>query len=145
MCHVFDPQHEDIKCTKPCARIHESCGHVCRKNCAQECGICPLPTQRDLPCGHNITVACGETQLICDKRCARPLRSCGHLCPRMCRDACGGCTVQYSKKFPACGHEVSYLCGTQAPVQCNVKCEQILGCGHRCRGDWFVSFGINND
>ncbi|KAF9942869.1 hypothetical protein BGZ67_009963 [Mortierella alpina] len=55
LCHVDDLDHRDIKCQKPCARIHRPCGHACSKQCIEDCGDCQLPIgELTLLCGHKL-------------------------------------------------------------------------------------------
>jgi hypothetical protein len=53
-CHVDDPEHQLIKCSKRCDRVHTQCGHACRKLCYEECGKCNVQLKEPfpLPCGH---------------------------------------------------------------------------------------------
>ncbi|KAN0052786.1 hypothetical protein ACTA71_006893 [Dictyostelium dimigraforme] len=50
-CHIYDQDHINIKCTKPCEHVHEKCGHICKKTCLDECGLCEELIDRIPPCG----------------------------------------------------------------------------------------------
>lgn len=116
-CHPDDPAHRDIACPKPCPRLHEPCGHVCRKMCSEECGEClePIPSVA-LPCGHTrLHVPCHLAAEPASLPCMETLKA----------------TV------PRCGHEVSATCGDPKlrgdPALCDHMCESQLNCGHSCR------------
>eukprot|EP00742_Colponemidia_sp_Colp-10_P011742 GILJ01013092.1.p1 GENE.GILJ01013092.1~~GILJ01013092.1.p1 ORF type:complete len:1832 (-),score=214.16 GILJ01013092.1:109-5445(-) len=135
MCHPSS--HDDMKCTKACARVFEACGHRCTKKCYQECGECRTQVRRQLPCGHEQDAACylPLQEIECRHKCGRIL-SCGHQCQQLCSKPCSAsdCRVKVNKTLP-CGHTVRLPCGAPALVtKCTVACNAKLDCGHECKG-----------
>ena len=53
LCHADDKAHKATRCLQRCNKVHERCGHLCPKNCGDECGNCRERVPRvQLPCGH---------------------------------------------------------------------------------------------
>lgn len=99
---------EGISCMMPCGR--EMCvdGHVCRKLCCKPCGPCNVRMERQLSCGHLVTLQC-------------------HLDPRKIK-----CKVMKNAVLPACGHKTKIRCGDGEDAHCNMPCDIRLECGHKC-------------
>ncbi|XP_042642156.1 NFX1-type zinc finger-containing protein 1-like [Tyto alba] len=91
-CHPRDPEHRQVRCSLPCARLPCQHGHPCPKLCWQECGPCLKKVEKVLErCGHRQHVPCHvpAERWRCQEPCPRP-SACGHLCRRRCGDECGG-------------------------------------------------------
>ena len=139
VCHVYDKQHVEYKCKKPCVKVLCQERHVCRRMCHEICGNCvemvdkvvpgcghtqKVPCHLDpqmfscrhqvlhhFPCGHSATLSCGDCSVkaICHKLCDATL-TCGHRCEGTCSDCHTG----------------------RLHVPCRKRCERILVCGHEC-------------
>ena len=114
-CHS-DSMHQAFRCPKPCERLHEPCGHSCRKvTCGEDCGLCHVKLDNiQLPCNHSKDgVSCHLTQDL-------------NNIP---------CLVTLKRKVPDCGHIVTVTCSqdVKSPTfSCPTICGGILPCGHAC-------------
>lgn len=148
-CHIFDQDHINIKCTKPCEHIHQKCGHTCKKTCSDDCGLCEVLVDRDLPCGHKKKLACNidPLQYKCQEPCQKQ-RRCGHKCELKCSEYCekNNCKEKVEKKLQ-CGHIETKECYNNSNV-CNAKCKDILPCGdpcsQKCKDHKTAQFGIRS-
>lgn len=112
-CYKCDPDSGNggIRRHAPCAKICDNdfttCSHRCARLChiGEDCGLCRQDCE--LRCTHSKCHGiCGEQCVPCAEPCTW---SCEHL---------GRC------KMP-CGAPCDRL-------PCNLRCSQILGCGHQC-------------
>ncbi|XP_068247242.1 NFX1-type zinc finger-containing protein 1-like [Palaemon carinicauda] len=137
-CHVkYDPDHVEYMCDQPCPRSPEGCSgnHKCKRWCYEDCGLCYIPASKKAPCGHTNKVYCSTQldEIVCEKKCKRIL-PCGHHCPKLCKDPCGGCRVKVGKPVPECQHTVQVECSKPAEKSnCNGRCILDLPCGHKCQ------------
>ncbi|XP_069814290.1 NFX1-type zinc finger-containing protein 1-like [Dendropsophus ebraccatus] len=140
-CHPFDPEHKDIICTKPCPNTCEN-GHKCTKVCSEPCK-CEVLVPKEIPlCGHIQDVPCSmpAEKFCCKEPCIKML-DCGHKCVRWCGQDCTKRCPEELTVTLKCGHTVKTLCHIKLdaeffgqPLQCDVKCEKKLDCGHKCPG-----------
>ncbi|XP_034243136.1 NFX1-type zinc finger-containing protein 1-like [Thrips palmi] len=138
-CHVLDdPEHEKVKCLKPCGQKKISCSmdHPCKKMCYEKCEECVTMVEKTLGCGHKYKMMCKDDAASkeCGHKCARSL-PCGHKCPMLCREPCAPCRTPVKKTVPACMHEQLMECGMDPALfkDCGAPCRRFLtGCGHRC-------------
>ena len=142
VCHGYDPEHRNIKCTKPCAKILCTSRHKCPKLCHQECGECRVKVEKRVPeCRnipkHQIRVACSEDLfgVSCSAQCEH-LLSCGHQCVEKCGSPhTTHCRVKVEKVLP-CGHTANVECDKDvAAMTCRNACGHVMSCGHPCGGD----------
>ncbi|TGO88166.1 hypothetical protein BPOR_0179g00040 [Botrytis porri] len=114
-CHS-DSMHQAFRCPKPCERLHEPCGHSCRKNtCGEDCGLCHVRLDDiQLPCGHSKgRVSCYLTLDLNNI----------------------ACLVMLEREVPVCGHKVTVTCSqdVESPTfNCPMICGEVLQCGHTC-------------
>ncbi|KAK8017054.1 NFX1-type zinc finger-containing protein 1 [Apiospora rasikravindrae] len=105
-------------------------------------GGCNLPCDERLPCGHACMYRCHSDMLHnaakCLDPCPRPLKGCGHACPKICGDACpSNCQVKME------GLELKLRCGHVATgavcwkrqhpesIECHVMVQRTVpGCKH---------------
>ena len=141
LCHPVDLEHQNLyKCTQICDRLL-SCGHKCLSMCFQcslkGCPPCKSPMQIILLfCGHRVVMKCSEDPRTyeCKEICNKDIK-CGHKCTNKCSEPCVTvCSVLTLKQLP-CGHEGSVKCSDDPTrVQCNMPCEAMLDCSHKCQG-----------
>ncbi|XP_063233033.1 NFX1-type zinc finger-containing protein 1-like isoform X1 [Bacillus rossius redtenbacheri] len=138
-CHVLrDPDHLEYKCRKPCAKTYTGCtkDHKCEKRCHEVCGLCTVPVQKRLECGHVHKVPCSTDTATfeCRRDCGKVL-PCGHKCKRKCFEQCGGCQEKVKKQTAGCGHlQTCKCCEEPDPSRCRGPCVRRLPCGHACTG-----------
>ncbi|OQR67455.1 transcriptional repressor NF-X1-like [Tropilaelaps mercedesae] len=163
------PLPKDWNCSKPvplcgatCQRRLEGCEHLCEHQCHEgKCPPCPAPVKgRRCRCGGLVEEAqCGETVLVCRRRCNKK-KTCGrhkcldeccdkefHICELVCgkKLSCGlhSCVLPCHKgTCPKCDNvsfdELRCNCGYSVvypPVACNApppECSQLCGRIHRC-------------
>lgn len=72
-------------------------------------------------------------EVDCPYKCSKIL-DCGHVCPKLCKQACGPCLTLVDKRLSVCGHLVQVPC-YYAPsrMDCKQRCSRILKCGHPCK------------
>ncbi|KAJ4449056.1 hypothetical protein ANN_00451 [Periplaneta americana] len=137
-CHVTeDPDHLEYLCHQPCPRKNALCSqdHPCTKKCHEECGLCEMKVWKVLPqCGHKFEMHCSKQPetFECKKKCERTMK-CGHPCRKKCSEKCGDCAVVVKKNIPGCGHQIDLRCCVEPEQKmCEMKCERLLKCGHKC-------------
>ena len=122
-------------CFHPCEATLE-CGHTCSGTCG-ECRMgrihkrCKLHCGRVLICSHSCMSRCKESCPPCSAKCEN---LCGHSeCPEKCGEPCTPCHEECLWKCPhhACTKKCSEMCER---LRCNEPCNQVLSCGHDCRG-----------
>ena len=122
-------------CFHPCETTLE-CGHTCSGTCG-ECRMgrihkrCQLHCGRVLICSHSCMSRCKESCPPCSAKCEN---LCGHSeCPEKCGEPCTPCHEECLWKCPhhACTKKCSEMCER---LRCNEPCNQVLSCGHDCRG-----------
>ncbi|XP_035678893.1 NFX1-type zinc finger-containing protein 1-like [Branchiostoma floridae] len=102
-------------------------------------GGCMRPCGFRLQCGHLCGMRCHLTdpeheEYECPKPCAKVLCDLGHRCPDLCYQDCGKCEVLVEKTIPICQHKQKVRCHEKArPFQCQMPCEKVLPCRHRCK------------
>ena len=134
VCHGYDPEHKNIKCTEPCAHILCTSGHRCPKLCHEECGdYCCVKVSKVLPCGHTARVECSmDVAAVTCKTTCDHVMSCGHPCGGDCTQCLWGrmhigCMRLCSRPL-VCSHSCgNYCCGVCPP--CQLPCE--TRCVHR--------------
>ena len=100
---------EGFKCQLPCGRQICAHGHPCLKVCWETCSLCNVPMDRELTCGHRLTLPC-------------------HVDPFGIE-----CKVPKRAVLPGCGHKVKIRCGEKPnEALCTFPCDVRLDCGHRC-------------
>ncbi|XP_068092743.1 NFX1-type zinc finger-containing protein 1-like [Hyperolius riggenbachi] len=144
LCHPYDQEHKVFKCKKPCLRVLCKNNHVCEKICSDVCGKCKKLVKKMIPkCRHTQDVPCymPAEDFTCKVPCTKNLQ-CGHQCVRTCGQECTINCPEKVKVTLECGHTVTTLChlkieseskGTK--LNCLVKCEEVLSCGHKCPGN----------
>lgn len=144
-CHVFDSEHELMKCHKPCDKIVCEREHRCKKKChyGKVCGQCivRVPKLRST-CGHVVKVRCSENpmDIFCNAPCDK-IRSCGHKCQLLCGNNCEANPCHSpTETRGTCGHMVEVKCKDHTDENvifksCKSRCEAVLDCGHVCGGN----------
>ncbi|XP_036320323.1 NFX1-type zinc finger-containing protein 1 homolog isoform X3 [Rhagoletis pomonella] len=94
------------KCYRDCDRIYDNCveNHTCKKQCFEECGLCPKIVAKTRSCGHHFkpfVFSKNVEEIECDRPCKRKL-SCGHKFPSKWCEPCGSCPFSMS----SCNHMV---------------------------------------
>ncbi|GIM16879.1 hypothetical protein Vretimale_19458 [Volvox reticuliferus] len=97
------------RCTRPCEKTLV-CGHHCLSKChlGEPCGSCRRPCW--ISCPHHA---------LCRKPCGEPCVPCSEACDWACQHI-GRCRAP-------CGAPCERL-------PCDLRCSQLLSCGHRCPG-----------
>ncbi|KAM3621818.1 uncharacterized protein V6R79_016437 [Siganus canaliculatus] len=140
VCHPYDPEHKEYKCTKKCQRKLCDLGHKCPFLCYKECPEkCPVKVEKIIPkCQHTQMVPCHQDPetFMCRVPCQK-LLDCGHPCDLLCGQLCTTkCKVEVTLLLQ-CGHSQKGACfyttETEGP-KCNTPCEHQLKCGHPCGG-----------
>jgi hypothetical protein len=92
------------------------CGHVCKKFC------------------HSYDSE--HEKVTCTNKCGKTIETCGHVCQKNCShsDECKkNCRIIVEKTIGECGHKISIKCCLEpSKSMCQMGCNQILGCGHKC-------------
>jgi hypothetical protein len=144
LCHPVDREHKEIyKCRQDCSK-ELPCGHSCTQKCFEcsknGCSPCQINVERHLPtCGHVVRMKCSQPieNFKCYKRCNKNIPECGHRCQRKCYETCTPvekCTTKVNKQLP-CGHQSHVPCNVnESDFKCEVPCDKLLDCGHRCVG-----------
>jgi hypothetical protein len=141
-CHPVDTEHKLMKCKQSCPKVLE-CGHVCGQKCWKCIGGC-LPCSKIVVkkierCSHEIEMPCHENPLFypCSVQCDIKL-ACGHNCQNWCSMPCTlNCRILVKKELP-CGHSSDIPCAIDVKeARCNVPCDKLLDCGHKCSGNCF--------
>ncbi|XP_064484987.1 NFX1-type zinc finger-containing protein 1-like isoform X2 [Ornithodoros turicata] len=141
ICHAYDVEHKEMKCTKPCAKIICARNHTCRLKCYETCAPCRVPVVTQIPsCEHWADIPCSvsPSDWTCRKPCIKTLK-CGHLCPEPCGSLCStACNVKVTVRSK-CGHDVSLPCKDAANygkvlARCRAPCTSTLSCEHPCKG-----------
>jgi hypothetical protein len=102
-------QRPHMPCSKVCDRPL-ACGHSCEQKCHQGSSSCG-------PCRKPCSIACQHTK--CSGACAAPCAPCAEPCEWSCSHK-GACLLP---------------CGVPCDREpCNMRCEKLLTCGHRCPG-----------
>ena len=144
-CHLYDPNHEFIKCTKLCEKVMP-CHHQCRQKCGHD-GPCKVEMCKEIvertlkPCNHKQKVPCNKplASIICKSMC-RNILNCGHNCHKSCSiSPCEPCTEKVSVES-ICKHNglMQIDCSNNNKIwtyqeYCNKNCSSELGCGHLCK------------
>ncbi|KAL3847656.1 hypothetical protein ACJMK2_018557 [Sinanodonta woodiana] len=135
-CHMYDKDHNDYQCQKPCTRDICDNGHKCKRKCYQECTTCDVEIVKRIPrCGHEQLIPCGmnPAEYVCQNDCGFKL-PCGHKCQNKCGSAHTiDCKIVVEKKWP-CGHVEKVKCYEEDNVSCTSKCGEVLDCEHLCEG-----------
>ncbi|XP_037044307.1 NFX1-type zinc finger-containing protein 1-like [Bradysia coprophila] len=144
ICHIFDSDHQSMKCHKRCHKILCERGHRCKNKChrGKGCGSCTERVEKlRVSCGHTLQVKCSESpeSVFCVAPCSKT-KSCGHKCSLMCGNNCEAspCTAIVDVKGD-CGHNVKVKCSDKENAKilfesCKNPCSVELHCGHKCRG-----------
>ncbi|KAI4900627.1 hypothetical protein NFI96_021503, partial [Prochilodus magdalenae] len=140
MCHPYDVDHKEYKCTKDCPKVLCTLGHKCPRRCHQKCGECMVRIEKVIPqCQHKQMMPCHQEpeSFTCQEPCQKTL-SCGHPCQARCGEQCSAfCKVPVTMTLK-CGHTQEEACSTtknttkQPP--CRTRCPAMLKCGHPCSG-----------
>lgn len=128
-------------------RVMLVCGHSVEQPCKRDrhkirsSADCEEFVKLVLPCGHETEVPCKEkdekfTQATCQFPIEETLE-CGHRITRKCSEIVQ-CTEKVTVSL-SCGHAVVIDClnlagENSAQEGCEVKCGDIMRCGHRCPG-----------
>jgi hypothetical protein len=141
LCHIRkDPDHQEYKCKKPCAKYMKGCtvmeeDHRCKRLCHEECDPCRVTVRKARTvCCHYYDVQCFSDvdEIICEKPCGRTLQ-CGHPCRDRCNQPCRNCYKMVTKINPICKHPINVKCSEPADRKlCNKNCPLKLPCGHSC-------------
>ena len=111
-------------CTRRC-NFRMDCGHTCRLTC------------------HPYDRSHSSVSSLCNQQCKRVPPEChlGHICPKMCKDECGACTVRVGPVVLDCSHSMeSALChetrDQQAINNLSKRCKHVVlqhlfECGHK--------------
>jgi hypothetical protein len=124
-CHS-EAMHQVFPCPQPCQRLHNVCNHECPKSCGEKCGDCMLKVNGvKLLCGHiKDNVYCYQTLDLESIQCKELVH----------------------RQVPTCGHDIELQCFRDIKsVLCPVRCENVLSCGHPCRGTCGKCNGINQN
>ncbi|KAM4622796.1 NFX1-type zinc finger-containing protein 1 isoform 2-T2 [Discoglossus pictus] len=142
VCHPYDAEHKEYKCTKPCQKVLCDDGHRCQRSCFEPCGQCMEKVEKVMPlCRHLQLVPCSISVMTycCMEPCTKLLR-CGHQCEKLCGDECEERCPQNITVTLKCGHTQQIKCWKKRdmefgmPVTCKEPCGTILSCGHTCQG-----------
>lgn len=140
-----DVTAEAYSCPMPC-NMFLSCGHICPGTC----GSCQKESTD--------AVAADSSHKKCRKICGKPFGTCNHYCHKPCHEGtdCGlcvapcevqcrhskcaltcseGCTPCVENCSWACEHQGACTMPCAAPcnrLPCDIRCEELLPCGHRC-------------
>ncbi|XP_017264129.2 NFX1-type zinc finger-containing protein 1 isoform X2 [Kryptolebias marmoratus] len=140
VCHPYDPEHKEFKCSKKCERILCDQGHKCNRLCYQACPKkCAVKVEKIIPqCQHKQMVPCHQDPVTftCQEPCQKMLL-CGHPCDSACGTSCTTeCNVKVTLQLK-CGHSQKGACyyktKTEQP-ECKTQCKHQLKCGHTCPG-----------
>ena len=106
-----------ITCTEMIKKTFPTCGHTAVMPCGTNVldYSCFEPVAVKLPCGHNKHIECYKTQ-------------CGAVLPSE------KCNVKVTKYFQICKHVTELPCCDSHLMECPVKCNTVLLCGHKCTG-----------
>ncbi|XP_051996715.1 NFX1-type zinc finger-containing protein 1-like [Xyrauchen texanus] len=140
MCHPYDADHKQYKCTKACIKELCELGHKCPRRCYQNCGPCQVRIEKIIPsCQHNQNVPCHQdpADFVCQEHCQKSL-ACGHPCKAPCGEPCTArCMEKVSMKLK-CGHMQEESChvsrDSKKEPHCRMRCGTMLKCGHPCPG-----------
>ena len=141
-CHPVDTEHKLIKCKQTCPKVLV-CDHVCGQKC-WKCKPACLPCSKIVVkkidrCGHEIEMPCHRdpSSYPCTVQCDNKL-ACGHSCQELCSmPHTLKCQVLVKKELP-CGHSGDIPCALDVKeAKCNVPCDKLLDCGHKCPGNCF--------
>ena len=132
-CATYRHNKLQERCTKPCNKTLEPCGHQCPKKCGQKCPTqCSKQIRMTCSKGHTYNRNCFQTKQPCPKKCSEKL-PCGHSCNKTCGEPCGPCTAKVEGRC-GCGHKHIKECGNVSECSCPAKCTFMLKCGHICPG-----------
>ena len=136
LCHPTDPNHEEYDCRKPCPKKCER-GHPCERLCYQDCR-CFVGVPKTVPeCGHVVVMPCYQDpcKFQCTIPCPKELL-CGHNCPLKCGEPCLKiCQKKVTKTWSPCGHECKTRCYIDpTETGCPEPCNSLLKCEHLCKG-----------
>ncbi|XP_001949970.2 NFX1-type zinc finger-containing protein 1 [Acyrthosiphon pisum] len=106
VCHSYDRDHLELKCREPCNKFCDY-NHPCKKTCYMDCGDCLVLLNKELPCGHELTLRCFVDVLT-------------YPCEEMVKVF-----------LEICGHTIFKKCHDKKPI-CSYKCIDRLDCGHAC-------------
>ena len=83
--------------------------HPCEKYCYEDCGMCAVPVERNLQCGHTVTLECSQDyeKYLCLEKVSVTLEKCSHNVKKKCYELL-------------------------EKVECTFPCEDRLECGHQC-------------
>jgi hypothetical protein len=118
-------------------QIVSSEGHVCGKECWENCRPCMVPVSRKCPCSHQTIIPCyaNDSSYKCKHICGKTV-DCKfkHKCEKECWELCVPCVSSVQTTLP-CGHKVTLPCHVDVRMyKCMKKCEKILCANnHRCR------------
>ena len=151
VCHGFDAQHVEMRCSDPCGTVYPDCKHRCNDRChkgamfpekQKDCRPCPTSVIKVVPvCGHAHTMPCHldpalftcttlvpYTSLLCRDR---------HIQQVQChtRAQLHPCTNRVTVTRP-CGHQVKkVICSQRMDLGlCLDQCQVQLECGDVCPG-----------
>ncbi|XP_053575344.1 NFX1-type zinc finger-containing protein 1 [Bombina bombina] len=142
VCHPYDPEHKQYKCTKPCQKVLCEDGHRCTRSCYEPCGLCMVKVEKCMPlCSHMQMVPCSISVMTycCQEPCNKFL-GCGHKCEKLCGDKCEERCPQKISVTLKCGHTQLIKCWKKRdmefgmPIKCTELCTSMLSCGHKCHG-----------
>ncbi len=142
--HSDDPKHICTRCTERCARLHERCGHPCRRLCWEACAPCMISVTHTFePCQHSCDLLCSRVPTAkCMQLVTHTMPVCGHTCNVPChalQSETATCTQVCGLQL-ACGHMCTAKCAdctrpktsSKVHVACRQRCTRPLACGHLC-------------
>ncbi|ODM89129.1 NFX1-type zinc finger-containing protein 1 [Orchesella cincta] len=151
--------HDQYKCKQRCEK---RCPfeHQCHARCGLECPPCRTAVLKELPCGHELPIACSQDPLIiltkelkcelkhkldlachvkvssvkCEVLVEKTLTRCGHTRIVKCHEPGYRvkCDVEVEYTFPDCSHKGNILCCQKGIIACRDNCRKMLDCGHEC-------------
>ncbi|KAI6660404.1 NFX1-type zinc finger-containing protein 1-like [Oopsacas minuta] len=106
-------------------------------------GICKLPCEELLNCGHRCKLLChyiNHRKVKCKEFCERMNPECGHPCVKengdglkFCYERCGNCNYKVVKTLDKCNHKKLLACHLSPTHDlCVELCENKGICGHPC-------------
>ncbi|OAY70532.1 NF-X1-type zinc finger protein NFXL2 [Ananas comosus] len=132
----LDPWILPHSCGEICGRpLAGECGHTCLLLCHPgPCPPCPVLASSQCFCGRRADVRrCARRRFSCGEPCNKPLPCGSHRCPTTCHDGpCLPCRVRGTYKC-ACGAEEQERICAEREFRCDRPCGGTLACGrHEC-------------
>eukprot|EP00760_Papus_ankaliazontas_P014033 PhM_4_TR15941/c0_g1_i1/m.50195 len=111
-CNQCRDDHNE--CPYPCERVHEKCGHVCQKQCKEDCGLCAVDVVEEVPCegtqiliGYDVHTKQGKYRVF------------PHYQEVKCGEGTTPCQEVVTRQCGACSADVqNIICSLGVPSSC---------------------------